>query len=283
MNAESLINEAWEDRDRLNPASTGEVVEAIRKTLNDLDAGKIRIAEKRGPVWIVHQWIKKALLLSFRLHGNSFILDHGVAYDKVPLKFENWTETEFAASGFRVVPGAIVRHSAYIASDVVLMPSFVNVGAYVGRGAMIDTWATVGSCVQVGERCHISGGAGLGGVLEPLQENPVIIEDDCFIGARSEIVEGVIVERGAVIGMGVFIGASTPIVNRDTGEISYGRVPAHSVVISGSMPSKVKENGGGASPAGLAIDCAVIVKTVDEKTRSKTAINDLLRSAQNLV
>ena len=275
MNIKSVIEEAWENRAGFDLSSTGEAVEAIRKTLSNLDTGKLRVAEKKDDVWVVHQWIKKAILLSFRLSPNTLILDHGISYDKIPLKFEHWTEAEFANAGFRVVPGAIVRHSAYIAPDAVLMPSFVNVGAYIGNSTMIDTWATVGSCVQIGERCHISGGTGLGGVLEPVQANPVIIEDDCFIGARSEIVEGVIVERGAVIGMGVFIGSSTPIVNRETGEILYGRIPAYSVVIAGSIPSKEKER----APDGLSLNCAVIVKTVDEKTRLKTAINDLLRAA----
>ena len=271
MNIKSVIEEAWENRAGFDLTSTGEAVEAVRKTLSNLDTGKLRVAEKKDDVWVVHQWIKKAILLSFRLNPNTLILDHGISYDKIPLKFEHWTEAEFANAGFRVVPGAIVRHSAYIAPDAVLMPSFVNVGAYIGNSTMIDTWATVGSCVQIGERCHISGGTGLGGVLEPVQANPVIIEDDCFIGARSEIVEGVIVERGAVIGMGVFIGSSTPIVNRETGEILYGRIPAYSVVIAGSIPSKEKER----APDGLSLNCAVIVKTVDEKTRLKTAINAL--------
>jgi 2,3,4,5-tetrahydropyridine-2-carboxylate N-succinyltransferase len=275
MNIKSVIEEAWENRAGFDLSSTGEAVEAVRKTLSNLDTGKLRVAEKKDDVWVVHQWIKKAILLSFRLSPNTLILDHGISYDKIPLKFEHWTEAEFANAGFRVVPGAIVRHSAYIAPDAVLMPSFVNVGAYIGNSTMIDTWATVGSCVQIGERCHISGGTGLGGVLEPVQDNPVIIEDDCFIGARSEIVEGVIVERGVVIGMGVFIGSSTPIVNRETGEILYGRIPAYSVVIAGSIPSKEKER----APDGLSLNCAVIVKTVDEKTRLKTAINDLLRAA----
>jgi 2,3,4,5-tetrahydropyridine-2-carboxylate N-succinyltransferase len=275
MNIKSVIEEAWENRAGFDLSLTGEAVEAVRKTLSNLDTGKLRVAEKKDDVWVVHQWIKKAILLSFRLSPNTLILDHGISYDKIPLKFEHWTEAEFANAGFRVVPGAIVRHSAYIAPDAVLMPSFVNVGAYIGNSTMIDTWATVGSCVQIGERCHISGGTGLGGVLEPVQANPVIIEDDCFIGARSEIVEGVIVERGAVIGMGVFIGSSTPIVNRETGEILYGRIPAYSVVIAGSIPSKEKER----APDGLSLNCAVIVKTVDEKTRLKTAINDLLRAA----
>jgi 2,3,4,5-tetrahydropyridine-2-carboxylate N-succinyltransferase len=275
MNIKSVIEEAWENRAGFDLSSTGEAVEAVRKTLSNLDTGKLRVAEKKDDVWVVHQWIKKAILLSFRLSPNTLILDHGISYDKIPLKFEHWTEAEFANAGFRVVPGAIVRHSAYIAPDAILMPSFVNVGAYIGNSTMIDTWATVGSCVQIGERCHISGGTGLGGVLEPVQANPVIIEEDCFIGARSEIVEGVIVERGAVIGMGVFIGSSTPIVNRETGEILYGRIPAYSVVIAGSIPSKEKER----APDGLSLNCAVIVKTVDEKTRLKTAINDLLRAA----
>lgn len=275
MDIKSVIDQAWENQAKFDPSSTGEIVEAVRKTLNNLDIGKLRVAEKQKDGWIVHQWIKKAILLSFRFHANTLILDHGISYDKVPLKFEQWTEAEFVNAGFRVIPGAIIRHSAYIAPNAVLMPSFINVGAYIGSSTMIDTWATVGSCVQVGERCHISGGTGLGGILEPLQANPVIIEDDCFIGARSEIVEGVIVEQGSVIGMGVFIGSSTPIVNRETGEILYGRVPPYSVVIAGSIPSKPRER----APDGLSLNCAIIVKTVDEKTRSKTAINDLLRAA----
>jgi 2,3,4,5-tetrahydropyridine-2-carboxylate N-succinyltransferase len=273
MSLESLINQAWEEREALSPTSTGEMVEAVRKTLNDLDRGVIRVAEKQKDTWVVHEWVKKAVLLSFQLHTPTFSLEQGVSYDKIPLKFEHWTEVEFKEAGFRVVPGAIVRHSAYISPDVVLMPSFINVGAYIGKGTMIDTWATVGSCAQVGERCHISGGTGLGGVLEPLQAHPVIIEDDCFIGARSQIAEGVRVERGAVIGMGVFIGASTPIVNRTTGEVTYGCVPAYSVVIAGSIKTKSSHS----ELNDLALDCAVIVKTVDEKTRSKTAINELLR------
>ena len=270
---ESLINQAWEERDHLKVDLSAPWCEAVQQTLHALDCGKIRVAEKIKGQWQIHTWIKKAIVLSFRIHNNFLSVDHGVAYDKIALKFETWKEGEFSAAGFRAVPGSVVRYSAYIAPDVVLMPSFVNIGAYVGRSSMIDTWATVGSCVQVGERCHISGGVGLGGVLEPLQAQPVIIEDDCFIGARSEIVEGVIVEHGSVLGMGVFIGASTPIVSRDTGAISYGRVPAYSVVIAGSMPTKVSEQG----PVGLALNCAVIVKQVDEKTRAKTSINMILR------
>lgn len=270
---ESLINQAWEDRHHLQVDLSAPWCEAVQQTLHALDSGKIRVAEKVKNEWIIHAWIKKAILLSFRVHSNFLSVDHGVAYDKVALKFETWKEGEFVAAGFRAVPGSVVRYSAYIAPDVVLMPSFINLGAYVGRGTMIDTWASVGSCVQVGERCHISGGVGLGGVLEPLQAQPVIIEDDCFIGARSEILEGVVVEQGCVLGMGVYIGASTPIVDRATGIITYGRVPAYSVVIAGSMPTKVSDQG----PAGLALNCAVIVKQVDEKTRSKTSINTLLR------
>ena len=270
---ESLINQAWEEPHHLKVDIRAPWCEAVQQTLHALDFGKIRVAEKINNQWKVHTWIKKAILLSFRLHENFLSVDHGVAYDKMSLKFETWKESEFVAAGFRAVPGSVVRHSAYIAPDVVLMPSFVNLGAYVGRGTMIDTWATVGSCVQVGERCHISGGVGLGGVLEPLQAQPVIIEDDCFIGARSEVVEGVIVEQGAVLGMGVFVGASTPIVDRKTGVISYGRVPAYSVVIAGAMPTQVSDQG----PVGLALNCAVIVKQVDAKTRAKTSINTLLR------
>ncbi len=272
---ESLIHQAWEERAQLKPGTSPDVEEAVREALHLLNLGQRRIAEKTDQGWQVNEWLKKAVLLFFRLNENYLTKSHGPAFDKVPLKWDTWSEEDFRRAGFRAVPGAIVRSSAYIGRDVVLMPSFVNVGAYVGEGTMIDTWVTVGSCAQVGANCHISGGVGLGGVLEPLQANPVIIEDNCFIGARSEIVEGVLVEQGAVIGMGVFIGASTPIVDRTTGEISYGRVPAYSVVLAGSLPGKPLQNG----QPGPHLNCAVIVKRVDEKTRSKTSINELLRAA----
>ena len=265
------IEAAWEARDGVSTATTGAVRTAVQETLNLLDAGKLRIAERAADgAWTVHQWVKQAILLSFRLNANGLIHADapGPFWDKVPLKFTGWQAADFEAAGVRVVPGAVVRHSAHIAKGVVLMPSFVNLGAYVDEGTMVDTWATVGSCAQIGKHCHISGGAGIGGVLEPLQAGPVIIEDDCFIGARSEVAEGVIVEQGAVISMGVFLGASTRIVDRASGEVIYGRVPAYSVVVPGTLPGK---DGG----PGLA--CAVIVKRVDAKTRSKTGINELLR------
>lgn len=271
---QTLIHQAWEQRSHLNATDTT-IKQAVESVIQALDQGTIRIAEKIGDQWSVNQWAKKAVLLAFRLWGNQCFESFPYAFDKVPLKFDGWTEPMFQSSKIRVVPGSIVRYGAYVGKDTILMPSFVNIGAYVGEGTMVDTWATIGSCAQVGKRCHISGGVGLGGVLEPLQAEPVIIEDDCFIGARSEIVEGVRVEQGAVIGMGVFIGASTPIVHRYTGEITYGVVPSYSVVIAGSMPGKeVDPLKKGASPS---LNCAVIIKQVDEKTRSKTGINDLLR------
>lgn len=271
---EKTITHGWEIRDQLNAATTGDIPEAVRRTMAHLDAGEVRIAENIEGHWKVHEWAKKAVLLSFRLRDCFLITDpHNPSYDKIGLKFEKWTFDQFKEAGFRVVPGATVRHSAYIAPGVVLMPSFVNVGAYVGQGTMVDTGARIGSCAQVGKHCHISGGVGLGGVLEPLQANPVIIEDNCFIGANSEIAEGVIVETGAVIGMGVMLGASTKIVDRETGEITFGRVPAYSVVVPGSLPGKPLADG----TAGPNLNCAVIIKRVDEKTRSKTAINELLR------
>ena len=270
---QTAIEEAWENRADINTETRGEVREAVLESLDLLDSGKRRVAEPGDGGWIVNEWLKKAVLLSFRLTETRTIPGApGVDaswYDKVSNKFEGWDDARFAAAGFRAVPHAIVRHAAYIAPDVVLMPSFVNVGAWVGRGTMVDTWATVGSCAQVGSHCHISGGAGLGGVLEPLQAAPVIIEDNCFIGARSEIVEGVIVEEGAVVSMGVFIGASTKIVHRETGAVHTGRVPARSVVVPGSLPAK--------TPGGPSLYCAVIIKQVDEKTRAKTSINELLR------
>jgi 2,3,4,5-tetrahydropyridine-2-carboxylate N-succinyltransferase len=270
-NLQATIDQAWDARDTISPATTGPARKAIEETLAALDCGEFKVAEKTGGEWHTHQWIKKAVLLSFRLNPMEPIPGGpGGAhwYDKVPSKFAKWTDADFARAGFRAVPGAIVRHSAHVARNAVLMPCFINVGASVGEGTMIDTWATVGSCAQVGKHCHISGGTGLGGVLEPLQANPVIIEDNCFVGARSEVAEGVIVGEGAVIGMGVFIGASTKIIDRATGQIHQGRVPPYSVVVAGSMPTALNKP---------ALYCAVIVKTVDERTRSKTSINDLLR------
>jgi 2,3,4,5-tetrahydropyridine-2-carboxylate N-succinyltransferase len=268
---EATIDAAWEERDSIGPSTRGDVRAAVDEALSALDSGAARIAEKAGGEWIVHQWLKKAVLLSFRLNPMEMIPGGpggAMWWDKVPSKFDGWSEKEFEAAGFRAVPGAIVRRGAFIAPGAVLMPSFVNIGARVGEGTMVDTWATVGSCAQIGRNVHISGGTGIGGVLEPLQAGPVIVEDDCFIGARSEVAEGVIVEQGAVLSMGVFIGASTKIVDRASGEVHYGRVPAYSVVVPGALPGK---DGG----PGLA--CAVIVKRVDERTRSKTSINELLR------
>ena len=268
---QQTIDAAWEDRASVTPASAKpEVREAVRETIALLDSGGLRVAEKRGDEWIIHQWTKKAVLLSFRLRDNEVMRDgSSVYYDKVPSKFSGYDAAAFERGGFRVVPPAAVRQGAYIAKNVVLMPSFVNIGAYVDEGTMVDTWATVGSCAQIGRNVHLSGGVGIGGVLEPLQANPTIIEDNCFIGARSEIVEGVIVEEGSVVSMGVFIGASTKIYRRDTGEILYGRVPAGSVVVPGSLPDAGGRCG---------LYCAVIVKQVDAKTRAKTSINELLRS-----
>ena len=269
---EKIINDAFEDRENINVNTSGDIRNAVDDTLNKLDRGNIRVCEKIDNEWQVNQWIKKAILLSFRLNDNDIIkASHATWFDKVESKTANWTKDDHLKAGFRYVPDAVVRKSAFIAKGVVLMPSFVNLGAYVDEGTMIDTWATVGSCAQIGKNCHISGGAGIGGVLEPLQANPVIIEDNCFIGARSEVAEGVIVGEGAVLSMGVFIGASTKIVDRSTGEIHMGKVPAYSVVVPGTLPGK-KE--GDINPS---LYCAVIVKRVDEKTRSKTSINDLLR------
>ncbi len=269
---EKIINDAFEDRDNINVNTTGDIRNAVDETLNKLDSGSLRVCEKINNEWQVNQWIKKAILLSFRLNDNEIIkASHATWFDKVESKTANWTKDDHLKAGFRYVPDAVVRKSAFIAKGVVLMPSFVNLGAYVDEGTMIDTWATVGSCAQIGKNCHISGGAGIGGVLEPLQANPVIIEDNCFIGARSEVAEGVIIGEGAVLSMGVFIGASTKIVDRSTGEIHMGKVPAYSVVVPGALPGK-KE--GDINPS---LYCAVIVKRVDEKTRSKTSINDLLR------
>lgn len=268
---ETAIEAAWEARDTVTTATTGETREAIEETLHALDSGSLRVAEKRETGdWHVNQWAKKAVLLSFRLNDMAIIEggpDNAGWWDKVPSKFDGWSEDQWRAAGFRAVPGSIVRRSAYIASGVVLMPSFVNIGAYVDEGSMVDGWATVGSCAQIGKNVHLSGGVGIGGVLEPMQAGPTIIEDNCFIGARSEVVEGCIVREGSVLGMGVFIGQSTKIVDRETGEVFYGEVPPYSVVVAGSMPTKNN----------ISLYCAVIVKRVDEKTRSKTGINELLR------
>ena len=270
-NIEKIINNSWEQRDKITTESDLEILDAIKQTIKLVDSGKIRVAEKKGSEWVVHQWIKKAILLSFKTNEMQTLAGpYATWWDKVKGKTAGWGREEYKKANFRMVPNGVVRHGAFIAKNVVLMPSFVNVGAYVDEGTMIDTWASVGSCAQVGKNCHVSGGAGIGGVLEPLQAGPVIIEDNCFIGARSEIAEGVIVEEGAVISMGVYIGASTKIVDRETGKITYGKVPAYSVVVPGSMPNKK-------NPDGPSLYCAVIVKKVDEKTRSKTSINDLLR------
>jgi 2,3,4,5-tetrahydropyridine-2-carboxylate N-succinyltransferase len=271
---QARIESLWQVRDRITSATGGSDRAAVDDALEALDAGTARVAEPDGAGgWKVNQWLKQAVLLSFRLTDSAPMDTAAGAYDKVPLKFAGWGENRFKEAGFRAVPGAVVRRSAYIARNVVLMPSFVNVGARVDEGTMIDTWATVGSCAQIGKNVHISGGVGIGGVLEPLQANPVVIEDDCFIGARSEVAEGVIVERGAVLSMGVFIGASTKVIDRATGEIFMGRVPAYSVVVPGSLPGKPLPDG---SP-GPSLYCAVIVKRVDAQTRAKTAINELLR------
>lgn len=270
------IDAAWEDRANVNAATTGAVREAVEQALHFLDSGKARVAEKSGGEWQVHQWLKKAVLLSFRLNDMSVIKGgpgEAVWWDKVPSKFDGWSETEFKAAGFRAVPNCTVRRGAYIAPGVVLMPSFVNLGAYVDEGTMVDTWATVGSCAQIGKNVHLSGGVGIGGVLEPLQANPTIIEDNCFIGARSEVVEGVVVGEGSVLSMGVFISASTKIVDRTTGEVFVGRVPPYSVVVPGSLPGKPLPDG----TPGPSLYCAVIVKRVDAQTRAKTGINELLR------
>ena len=273
---EQVIEQAWENRAELTTSTTGEVRDAVEETLNLLDSGQARVASKEGGEWVVHQWLKKAVLLSFRLNDMDVIPGgpgNSNWYDKVPSKFDGWGQAEFAKAGFRSVPSATVRRAAYIAPGVVLMPSFVNLGAYVDEGTMVDTWATVGSCAQIGKNVHISGGVGIGGVLEPLQAGPVIIEDNCFIGARSEVAEGVVVEEGAVLSMGVFIGASTKIVDRETGEVMYGRVPAYSVVVPGTLPGKPLADG----TPGPNLAAAIIVKRVDERTRSKTSINELLR------
>ncbi|HTO39729.1 MAG TPA: 2,3,4,5-tetrahydropyridine-2,6-dicarboxylate N-succinyltransferase [Rhizomicrobium sp.] len=269
--AEPLIEDAWENRDSLSFSTGGAVREAVDAVLDALDSGTARVAEKIGDEWHVHQWLKKAVLLSFRLNDMKVIggAPGGATWwDKVDSKFAGWDEARFRAAGFRAVPGAVVRRSAFVAKGAVLMPSFVNLGAYVGEGTMVDTWTTVGSCAQIGKNCHLSGGVGIGGVLEPLQASPVIIEDNCFIGARAEVAEGVIVGEGSVLSMGVYLGQSTKIVDRATGEVMYGRVPPYSVVVSGTLPG---------APGQPSLYCAVIVKRVDAKTRSKTSINDLLR------
>ena len=268
---ERIIEDAWEARDGISAATKGPVREAVDKALDLLDSGRVRVAEKFQGEWQVHQWLKKAVLLSFRLNDMKPI-EGGPGgapwWDKIDSKFLGWDAARFQAAGFRAVPGAIVRRSAYIAKGAVLMPSFVNLGAHVGAGTMVDTWVTIGSCAQIGANCHISGGVGIGGVLEPLQANPVIIEDNCFVGARAEVAEGVIVGEGSVLSMGVFLGQSTKIVDRATGEVHYGRVPPYSVVVAGNLP------GGPGKPS---LYCAVIVKHVDERTRAKTSINELLR------
>ncbi len=269
------IEQLWEDRESLSSATGGQARAAVEAALDLLDSGAQRVAEPTASGWQVNQWLKKAVLLSFRLTDSAPMEGPGgtPVFDKVPLKFAGWGANRFRDAGFRAVPGAVVRRSAYIAPGAVLMPSFVNVGAWVGRNTMVDTWATVGSCAQIGANCHLSGGVGIGGVLEPLQANPVIIEDDCFVGARSEVAEGVVVERGSVLSMGVFIGASTKVVDRATGEIHIGRVPAYSVVVPGSLAGRPLPDG----LPGPSLYCAVIVKTVDEQTRAKTSINELLR------
>ena len=268
---EKIINEAWNNKSKINSKSDKKIINAINKTIDLLDSGKIRVAEKKNNQWHVNQWIKKAILLSFRVNKMKASKGpYSTWYDKIDGKTQGWNEKKIAAAGFRYVPNGVIRKGAFVAKNVVLMPSFLNVGAYVDEGSMIDTWASVGSCAQVGKNCHISGGAGIGGVLEPMQANPTIIEDNCFVGARAEIAEGVIVGKGSVLSMGVYIGASTRIVDRTSGEIHYGKVPEYSVVVPGTMPSKN-------NPEGPALYCVVIVKKVDEKTRSKTSINDLLR------
>ena len=279
---ETAIDEAWEKRDGINSATKGPLRDAVEAAIAGLDDGTYRTAEKFGAEWVVHQWLKKAVLLSFRLY-DSVPMDGGAAFpglgaapwfDKVPLKTTGWDAKRFAKAGFRSVPGSVIRRGSYVAPSVVVMPSFINLGAYVDTGTMVDTWATVGSCAQIGKNCHLSGGVGIGGVLEPLQANPVIIEDNCFIGARAEVAEGVVGREGSVLAMGVYLGASTQIIDRSTGEVFQGEVPPYSVVVSGTMPGKPLPNG----QPGPVLYCAVIVKRVDEKTRSKTSINELLRA-----
>jgi 2,3,4,5-tetrahydropyridine-2-carboxylate N-succinyltransferase len=273
---ETIINAAWERRTELSPATKGEVAEAVSESIRLLDSGTLRVATKEADGWVTHQWLKKAVLLSFRLNDN-VLMSGGPAgsawWDKVPSKFEGWGAEEFSKAGFRAVPNCTVRRGAYIAPNAILMPSFVNIGGYVDTGTMVDTWVTVGSCAQIGKNVHLSGGVGIGGVLEPVQAGPTIIEDNCFIGARSEVVEGVVVGEGSVISMGVFIGQSTKVIDRETGEVFMGRVPPYSVVVSGSMPGKPLPDG----TMGPSLYCAVIVKRVDAKTRAKTGINELLR------
>ena len=268
---EKIINEAWEKKSQINSKSNKKLLKTINKTIELLDSGKIRVAEKKNSSWTTNQWVKKAILLSFRVNKMKTSKGpYSTWFDKIEGKTQKWDKKKLIKAGFRSVPNGVVRKGAFIAKNVILMPSFVNLGAYVDEGTMIDTWASVGSCAQVGKNCHISGGAGIGGVLEPMQANPTIIEDNCFVGARSEVVEGVIVGEGSVLSMGVFIGKSTKIVNRSTGEILFGKIPPYSVVVPGSLPSKN-------NPDGPALYCVVIIKQVDEKTRSKTSINDLLR------
>ena len=270
MSFENIILQAWEDRNSINKNSDKKIISAINETLENLDSGTIRVCEKKNNEWHTHQWIKKAILLSFKIQDNKVLSGPYAAwFDKIEGKTTLWDEKKLLKAGFRAVPNGVIRKSAYVGKNVVLMPSFINVGAYVDDGTMIDTWSTVGSCAQIGKNCHISGGVGIGGVLEPLQANPVIIEDNCFIGARSEVAEGVIVGEGSVISMGVYLGASTKIIDRKTNKIIYGKVPPYSVVVSGTLPNEDKNK--------PSLYCAVIVKTVDEKTRSKTSINDLLR------
>ena len=281
----ATIDAAWEDRASLSAVTRGAVRDAVEEALAALDSGKQRVAQREtSGQWTVNQWLKKAVLLSFRLNPNRLMgqgpvgasgkVEPGPYWDKVPTKFDGWTDADFSAAGFRAVPGAVARRGAFVAKDAVLMPSFTNIGAYVGEGTMVDTWTTVGSCAQIGKHCHLSGGVGIGGVLEPLQANPVIIEDNCFVGARSEVAEGVIVREGSVLGMGVYLGQSTPIINRATGETIYGEVPPYSVVVSGNRPGKPMEG----QNWGPSLYCAVIVKQVDAGTRSKTSVNELLRT-----
>ena len=268
---EKIINEAWDNKNQIDSNSDKKLLNSISETIELLDSGKIRVAEKKDKQWYVNQWIKKAILLSFRVNKMKASKGpYSTWYDKIEGKTQGWDEKKMIQAGFRYVPNGVIRKGAFIAKNVVLMPSFINIGAYVDEGSMIDTWASVGSCAQVGKSCHISGGAGIGGVLEPMQANPTIIEDNCFVGARAEIAEGVIVGKGSVLSMGVYIGGSTRIFDRATGEIHYGKVPEYSVVVPGTMPSKN-------NPDGPSLYCVVIVKKVDEKTRSKTSINDLLR------
>ena len=275
-NLESIIETAWDERDKITPKTKGPARKAVDQALLMLDEGKVRVAEKKDGQWVVNQWLKKAVLLSFRLNDMTLIGGApGKAkwWDKVPSKFDGWTAAHYRKAGFRAVPGALVRRSAYIAPGVILMPSFVNLGARVDQGTMVDTWAAVGSCAQIGKNVHLSGGVGIGGVLEPMQVGPTIIEDNCFLGARSEVVEGCIIGEGSVLGMGVYIGQSTKIIDRATGEVFMGRVPPYSVVVPGGLPGKSLPNG----DQGPTLYCAVIIKRVDEKTRSKTGINELLR------